>query len=142
MVADALPPEAPKHALGIGAPQHIVTAQALGYTTFDSSFPTRDARHHRLYVYRPGYPDIRPLPGDDFHRTLYILDAKFHADREPLDPTCDCPACRRYSRAYLHHLFKVGDHSAERLATLHNLRFYVRLMAALGGGLNVAAMAT
>jgi queuine tRNA-ribosyltransferase len=131
VVADALPPEAPKHALGIGAPQHIVSAQALGYTTFDSSFPTRDARHHRLYVYRPGFPETRPRPGEAFHRTLYILDDTFHADPAPLDPTCDCPTCTRYSRAYLHHLFKVGDHSAERLATLHNLRFYMRLMAAL-----------
>jgi queuine tRNA-ribosyltransferase len=130
-VADALPPEAPKHALGIGSPEHVVAAWALGYTTFDSSFPTRDARHHRLYVYRPGYPDAGLRPGDSFYRTLYILDSDFHADREPIDPSCDCPACRRYSRAYLHHLFKVGDTTAERLATLHNLRFYTRMIGAL-----------
>lgn len=132
-VADALPPEAPKHALGVGRPDHVVSAAALGYTTFDSSLPTRDARHNRLYVWRAGYPDNGLRAGEDFYSTLYILDQKFHADREPIDPSCDCPACRTYSRAYIHHLFKVGDASAERLATLHNLRFYVRLIAAIGG---------
>jgi queuine tRNA-ribosyltransferase len=130
-VAHALPPDAPKHALGIGSPEHIVAAWNLGYTTFDSSFPTRDARHHRLYVYRSGYPEVGLRPGDSFYRTLYILDSDYHADREPIDPTCDCPACSTYSRAYIHHLFKVGDASAERLATLHNLRFYTRLIEAL-----------
>jgi queuine tRNA-ribosyltransferase len=148
-VADALPPDAPKHALGVGSPAHVVTARALGYTTFDSSFPTRDARHNRLYVYKPGFPgeatgnrqqatgnrDAGRIPGirpgDSFYRTLYILDSQYHADREPVDPTCDCPLCSRYSRAYLHHLFKIGDTTAERLATLHNLRFYVRLIDAL-----------
>jgi queuine tRNA-ribosyltransferase len=137
-VVEALPPDAPKHALGIGSPEHVVTARSLGYTTFDSSFPTRDARHNRLYVYKPGYPGgatgdraagIRP--GESFYRTLYILDSQYHADREPVDPTCDCPLCSRYSRAYLHHLFKIGDTTAERLATLHNLRFYMRLIEAL-----------
>ncbi|HUG15110.1 MAG TPA: tRNA guanosine(34) transglycosylase Tgt [Thermomicrobiales bacterium] len=131
-VVDALPPEAPKHALGVGSPEHVVTAWNLGYHTFDSSFPTRDARHHRLYIYRPGFPEGGLRPGESFYRTLYILDTDHHAEREPLDPTCDCPACSRYSRAYIHHLFKVGDVSAERLATLHNLRFYTRLIAALG----------
>ncbi|HQX63210.1 MAG TPA: tRNA guanosine(34) transglycosylase Tgt [Thermomicrobiales bacterium] len=130
-VADALPPDAPKHALGIGSPAHVVTARALGYTTFDSSFPTRDARHNRLYVFQLGFPERAPRPGERFYRTLYILDADYRADREPVDPGCDCPLCRTYSRAYLHHLFKIGDAAGERLATLHNLRFYARLLAAL-----------
>ena len=130
-VADALPADAPKHALGIGSPEHVVAAHALGYTMFDCSLPTRDARHNRLYVYRPGYPERGLRPGDNFRSTVYIFDTKYHADREPIDPTCDCPACRTYSRAYLHHLFKIGDSSAERLATLHNLRFYTRMIAAL-----------
>ncbi|HBY45771.1 MAG TPA: tRNA guanosine(34) transglycosylase Tgt [Chloroflexi bacterium] len=130
-VADALPPDAPKHALGIGSPAHVVTARALGYTTFDSSFPTRDARHNRLYVFQPDFPERAPRPGERFYRTLYILDADYRADREPVDPGCDCPLCRTYSRAYLHHLFKIGDAAGERLATLHNLRFYARLLAAL-----------
>jgi queuine tRNA-ribosyltransferase len=130
-VVEALPPEAPKHALGIGSPEHIVSAHALGYTTFDTSFPTRDARHNRLYVWRSGYPEARPHPGDDFYSTIYIRDTKHHGDRDPIDPACDCTTCRKYSRAYLHHLFKIGDSSAERLATIHNLRFYVRLIEAL-----------
>ena len=126
-VADALPP---KHALGIGSPEHVVATRALGYTTFDSSFPTRDARHNRLYVFREGQREVL-RPGEKFYRTLYILDSDYHADREPVDPGCDCPLCTRYSRAYLHHLFKIGDTTAERLATMHNLRFYARMMALL-----------
>lgn len=132
VVADALPPDKPKHALGVGRPDHVVAAHALGYTMFDCSLPTRDARHNRLYVYHPGQPEAGLRPGSGFYRTLYILDAKHHADPGPIDPGCDCPACRSYSRAYLHHLFKIGDHSGERLATLHNLRFYVRMLDTLG----------
>jgi queuine tRNA-ribosyltransferase len=62
------------------------------------------------------------------------MDPPYRADHAPIEDGCDCPACARYSRAYLHHLFKVGDVTAERLATLHNLRFYARLMDALRSG--------
>lgn len=131
VVVEALPADAPKHALGIGAPEHVVTAQALGYTMFDCSLPTRDARRGRLYTWLPGYPEAAPRPGVPFYRTFYSRDTDHHADPSPVDPGCDCPLCTRYSRAYLHHLTKVGDAGAERLSTLHNLRFYARLMAAL-----------
>jgi queuine tRNA-ribosyltransferase len=134
IVVDALPPDVPKHALGIGAPEHVVSARALGYTMFDCSLPTRDARRGRLYTWLPGFPQAGPRPGEPFHRTLYLLDADHHADPNPVDSTCDCPLCTRYSRAYLHHLAKVGDTSAERLATLHNLRFYMLLLDALRRG--------
>ena len=130
-VAEAVPPSAPKHALGIGRPDHVVSAFALGYSLFDCALPTRDARHGRLYTFRAGYPDRGLRPGAAFFRALHILDAPYRVDRAPIEDGCDCPACARYSRAYLHHLFKVGDLSAERLATLHNLRFYVRLFASL-----------
>jgi len=130
-VAESLPASAPRHALGIGRPDHLVSAFALGYSLFDCALPTRDARHGRLYTFRPGYPQRGPRPGASFFRAIHILDARYRVDHAPLEEGCDCPACARSSRAYLHHLFKVGDASAERLATLHNLRFYTRLIAAL-----------
>ena len=131
-VAESLPPDAPKHALGVGRPDHVVAAHALGYSTFDCALPTRDARHGRLYAFRPGW-DGRLSPGDDFYRAVRIHDPEHRVDHGPVEAGCDCPLCSRHSRAYLHHLFKVGDLSAERLATLHNLRFYVRLFDRMRG---------
>jgi queuine tRNA-ribosyltransferase len=130
-VAESLPPEASKHALGIGRADHVVAAFALGYTMFDSTLPTRDARHGRLYAFKPGWGTRRPAPGDDFFRAIRIHDPEYRVDHGPIEDGCDCPLCSRHSRAYLHHLFKVGDITAERLATLHNLRFYVRLFELL-----------
>jgi len=126
-VAEALPATAPKHALGVGRPDHVLRAFALGYTVFDSTLPTRDARHGRLYAFRSGWGERRPTAGDDFYRAVRIHDRPYRVDHGPIEDGCDCPVCTRHSSAYLHHLFKVGDRSAERLATLHNLRFYVRL---------------
>jgi queuine tRNA-ribosyltransferase len=130
-VAETLPVDAPKHALGIGRADHVVAAFALGYSIFDCALPTRDARHGRLYAFKPGWASRRPAPGDDFYRAVRIHDARYRVDHGPIEDGCDCPLCARHSAAYLHHLFKVGDLSAERLATLHNLRFYVRLFASL-----------
>ena len=130
-VAEALPAEAPKHALGVGRADHVVRAFALGYSMFDSTLPTRDARHGRLYAFKPGWESRRPSPGDGFFRAVRIHDAPYRVDHGPIEEGCDCPLCARHSAAYLHHLFKVGDLSAERLATLHNLRFYVRLFELL-----------
>ena len=130
-VAESLPADAPKHALGIGRADHVVAAFALGYSIFDCALPTRDARHGRLYAFRPGSAGRRPAPGDDFFRAIHIHDQRYRVDHSPIEDGCDCPLCARHSAAYLHHLFKVGDGSAERLATLHNLRFYVRLFELL-----------
>jgi len=132
-VADALPAESPKHALGIGRADHVVAAFELGYSIFDCALPTRDARHGRLYAFRPGRADRLPTAGDDFFRAVRIHDQPYRVDHGPIEDGCDCPVCARHSAAYLHHLFKVGDASAERLATLHNLRFYVRLFDLLRG---------
>jgi queuine tRNA-ribosyltransferase len=130
-VVESLPPSTPMHALGIGRPDHLVTAASLGYSLFDSALPTRDARRGRLYAFRPGYPARPTGPRSTFFRAIHIHDARYRIDHTPIEEGCDCPACRTATRAYLHHLFKVGDASAERLATLHNLRFYVRLADAL-----------
>jgi queuine tRNA-ribosyltransferase len=135
LVAEATPAGTPLHALGVGRPDHVVRAAALGYSIFDCSLPTRDARHRRLYSFLPQCDPSRPSvsfsPGEPFYETVYAYDQAHANDFGPLDPTCDCPLCRRHSRAYLRHLFRVEDATAERLATMHNLRFYVRLLDAL-----------
>ena len=134
-VAETLPEAAAKHALGIGRPDHVVAAHALDYSIFDCALPTRDARHGRLYAFRAGWGSRRPSSGDPFYAALRMHDAKYRIDHGPLEDGCDCPFCGAgLSRAYLHHLFKVGDVAAERYATLHNLRFYVRLFELLRGG--------
>jgi queuine tRNA-ribosyltransferase len=130
-VSESLPPDAPKHALGIGRADHVVSAFTLGYSIFDCALPTRDARHGRLYAFKPGWGDRRPSPGDDFFRAVRIHDPEYRVEHGAVEVGCDCPLCSHHSAAYLHHLFKVGDVSAERLATLHNLRFYVRLFSLL-----------
>ena len=135
LLARLLPPDAPRFALGIGKPEHVVAVAELGgRNVFDCTIPTRDARHHRLYTFERDPRKERPTADPGFYRCLYILDERFASENEPLEPDCDCPCCRRYSRAYLHHLFKIKDAQAERLATLHNLRFYTRLMEALTVG--------
>lgn len=128
--ADAMPNHLPKYAMGLGTPDEIVRLVSMGYSLFDCVIPTREARHQRLYVFKEGLetPDgVRGGQGK-FYRFHYALDDKHKRDGGPIDPNCACPLCARHSRAYLHHLFKVGDSQAYRLATAHNLRFYARLM--------------
>jgi len=125
LVAECLPPEAPKWALGIGKPEHVVTAAGWGYELFDCALPTRDARRGRLYAARSGMDAAGG--GEGFER-IYMLDDKHIRDDSPVDAHCDCLCCRRYSRAYLRHLFAIRDGLAFRLATIHNLRLYTRLM--------------
>ncbi len=133
-VAESLPADAPKHALGIGRPDHVVGAFAPGL--LDLRLRAADAR-------RATRPPLRLPPGlvrasAVTRRRLLSggADPRCRApvDHAPIEDGCDCPVCARHSTAYLHHLFKVGDLSAERLATLHNLRFYVRLFEQLRSG--------
>ncbi len=129
-VAELLPATAPKHALGIGKPENVVRCFDLGYDLFDCTLPTRDARHQRLYVFNEGW-DHTSLKDGSFYHNVYLQDDKHRRDRGPVDEQCDCLCCRGYSRAYLHHLFAIRDPLGHRLATIHNLRFYARLMAHL-----------
>ncbi len=124
---ELIPSQFPLHALGVGHPEHVVTCSRMGYDLLDSSMPTRDARHGRLLVF--SRPDA--ALDDDWFSFLYVQDEEHVKDGRPVDPGCDCPVCKNYSRAFLHHLFKVGDTLYQRLATLHNLRFMTRLMARL-----------
>ncbi len=133
MAADAMPDGKVKYAMGLGRPEEIVACVGMGYALFDCVIPTREARHQRLYVFADGCdtPDgVRRTDGK-FYRFHYAMDDRHARDPRPVDERCDCELCRGHSRAYLHHLFRVGDPSAQRLATAHNLRFYGRLMELL-----------
>lgn len=122
--AALMPDDRPKYALGVGSPAHIAHCVELGYTIFDCVLPTRDARHHRLYVWCEA--------GDGLaHDYVYIRDDRYKRDPRPVSEWCDCLCCTHYARSYLHHLFEIGDTLALRLATIHNLRFYAQLMSKL-----------
>ncbi|BCL14518.1 MULTISPECIES: tRNA-ribosyltransferase family protein [Micromonospora] len=129
------PPDAPLFALGVGRPEHLVSLCELDMRwVFDCTIPTRDARHGRLYSFVPEIADRLLTPDRSFYQNVYILDEENSRKDEPICATCDCPTCRRYSRSYLHHLFRVKDGLADRLATLHNLRFYTRLLEMIRAG--------
>lgn len=128
---ELIPRHLPMHALGVGHPESVAACARLGYEMFDSALPTRDARSGRLYAYTsdPHAPQFR-LRGTWF-RTLYVEDKKYIKAEEKLSPGCDCYTCARYSIGYLHHLQKMNDPLFPRLATIHNLRFMMQLMAHL-----------
>lgn len=127
-VSELIPGEFPKHALGVGKPDNLVRAFRAGYNLFDCVLPTRDARRGRLFAFLPGCEIAAPSGNSPFFESIYIADKKHCRDARPIEEGCDCPACTRYSRGFLQHLFQIKDISAARLATLHNLRFYTRLL--------------
>jgi len=126
-VSELIPDTFYKHALGIGKPENILNAFHLGYHLFDCTIPTRDARRGRLCVAMDKLKNIS-LQNSKFYKYLYIRDKKHIRDERPVDESCDCLCCNNYSRAYLFHLFRSDEGLAYRLATIHNLRFYTRLM--------------
>ena len=123
--AKLMPHDKVKYAMGLGKPEGIVKCVKMGYGLFDCVIPTREARHNRLYIF--------DNEEDEDYSLYYIMDEKHIREEGPVSPTCDCLCCRRYSRAYLYHLYKIGDSLAFRLATIHNIRFYTRLMEILQG---------
>lgn len=130
-VAEVTPDHKPRFALGIGKPDDIVNCGKFGYDIFDCVLPTRDARHGRLYVWRNNPKDIDLFAKTLFYDYLYVKRGRYSTEFKSIDKYCDCELCQNYSRAYLHHLFKIGDTSAGRLASIHNLRFYARLIELL-----------
>ncbi len=131
-----LPENAPKHLLGVGTPFDIIQGVARGCDTFDCVIPTREARHGRLYI-NSKY-QIPNLKGDEKggsqsevegYSTIDIRLEKYKEDFTPIDNTCDCYLCLNHTRAYLRHLFATGEPLATRFATMHNLKFYLNLMA-------------
>ena len=128
--AKLIPDNLVKYAMGIGKPEEIVECHKMGYNLFDCVIPTREARHNRLYIFNEEYnsPDDIDLNSQKFYGYYYITDDKYRRDSRPVSQLCDCHCCKNYSRAYLRHLAIIGDSLANRLATLHNLRFYTMLM--------------
>lgn len=127
-VRGLVPETFPVHALGIGHPPSIVRCVELGYEIFDSAMPTRDARNGRLYTFKDDDAGLLTDDARTWFRYLYYTDDKHIKTDAPISPFCDCAVCTRYSVGYLHHLFKIGDDTYKRFATIHNLRFMVRLM--------------
>jgi tRNA-guanine family transglycosylase len=116
-----LPDERFRHLLGIGDVDDLFECVERGVDSFDCVIPTRFARHGTLFVPRE-YASKRQF-------RINIRNAGFAADTRPIEPGCECPACLRYSRAYIHHLFNAGEILGYRLATLHNVWFMQRLMS-------------
>ncbi|WP_054029409.1 tRNA guanosine(34) transglycosylase Tgt [Desulfatitalea tepidiphila] len=110
-----LPADAPRYVMGVGTPADLVEMIALGADMFDCVMPTRNARNGQLFT-RTG--------------TININNARFRDDTDPIAPDCGCYACRHYSRAYIRHLFQAKEILAHRLATIHNLHFYLSLVKA------------
>ena len=115
-VVPRMPAGAPRYLMGVGTPEDIVEAVWRGVDLFDCVLPTRNARNGHLFV------------GDG---VLRIRNRRYREDTGPVDPSCGCPVCTRFSRAYLHHLDRSGEILGARLATLHNLYHYQNLMAGL-----------
>jgi len=109
-VADLMPNDKIKYALGVGKPAEIMECVEMGYVLFDCVLPTRDGRHGRVYSIEGKELDLR--------------QEKYVRDQRPIDDQCQCNVCQNYSRSYLHHLFMINDTLAGRLATMHNLYAY------------------
>jgi len=130
--AELMPKNAVKYAMGVGRPENIVACARMGYNLFDCVIPTREARHNRLYVFCEEFENAHEISFEkNFYKFHYVLDDEHRRDPRPISRVCDCHACKNYSRAYLRHLASVGDGLANRLATIHNLRFFTMLMERL-----------
>jgi queuine tRNA-ribosyltransferase len=110
---EELPRGSPRYLMGLGRPVDLIDGVACGVDLFDCVVPTRNGRHGLLFT---------------SEGILAIRNARFESDSNPIDPHCDCPACTSHSRAYLRHLIKTGEFLGARLASLHNLRFYMSLL--------------
>jgi len=119
-----LPENKPRYLMGVGQPEEIIEAVKRGIDMFDCVLPTRNARHGLLYVRSPSAGATSAL----FYKTLHITNKKFKKDFSPIDKNCSCHACQNYARAYLRHLFIAEEPLALRLATIHNVNFYLELM--------------
>ena len=116
-IIEAVEPEMPKnkirYLMGVGTPANILEGVRRGIDLFDCVMPTRNARHAHLFT---------------MQGRMNLMNAKYALDENPIEPGCQCPTCRNFTRAYLHHLFKAGEMLAMRLAVMHNLYFYNTLM--------------
>jgi queuine tRNA-ribosyltransferase len=113
VLAPHTPEDKPRYLMGVGTPSNIIEGVARGIDFFDCVMPARNARHGRLFTWEGA---------------VNMKNAKYIYDEKPIDPQCDCPVCRRYTRSYIHHLFKAEEMLAMRLSVMHNLYFYNKLM--------------
>jgi queuine tRNA-ribosyltransferase len=125
-VARALPADRPRYLMGVGKPEDLVECVARGVDMFDCVLPTRNARNGQAFT---------------SEGTVTIKQARWARERAPLDPACGCYTCRRFSRAYLRHLFVAEELLAYRLLTLHNVHFYLGLMEAMREAIAARAFA-
>lgn len=121
-----MPTDKPRYLMGVGTPSNIIEAVARGVDFFDCVMPARNARHGKLYTWEG---------------SINLKNEKYKLDDSPIDPTCHCPACQHFSRAYLRHLFVAGEMLAMRLAVLHNLYFYNTLMERIRAALDAGEFA-
>lgn len=121
-----MPKDKPRYLMGVGTPSNIIEAVARGVDFFDCVMPARNARHGKLYTWEG---------------TINLKNEKYKLDGTPIDPTCRCPACQHFSRAYIRHLFVAGEMLAMRLAVLHNLYFYNTLMEKIRAALDTGTFA-
>ena len=117
-----MPADKPRYLMGVGTPGNIIEAVARGVDFFDCVMPARNGRHGHLFTWSG---------------VINIKNEKYQRDEQPIDPQCDCPVCRRFSRAYLRHLFKADEMLAMRFAVMHNLYFYNTLMARIRAAIEV-----
>jgi len=108
-----MPKDRPRYLMGVGTPSNIIEGVARGVDCFDCVMPSRNARHGKLFTWKG---------------TINIKNAKYITDPRPIDPDCTCPACRRFSRAYISHLMRADEMLALRLCVLHNMHFYNELV--------------
>ena len=121
-----LPEDRPRYLMGVGKPDDIVGAVERGVDMFDCVLPTRSGRTGQAFTR---------------HGVVNIRNARHRDDAGPLDPECACPACRSYSRAYLHHVHRAGEIIAAMLLTWHNLHYYQELMAGLRAAISAGRLA-
>ena len=114
------PADKPRYLMGVGTPSNIIEGVARGVDFFDCVLPARNARHARLFTWQGA---------------INLKNAKYETDPSPIDPDCDCPVCRRYTKAYIRHLFKAEEMLAMRLCVAHNLWFYNTLMSRIRSAL-------
>lgn len=120
-IAPQLPPEKPHYLMGVGTPEDLVLGVSQGIDMFDCVMPTRNARNGWLFT---RFGDLK------------LRNAAFKEDTRPLDPTCQCYTCRNFSRAYLHHLQKANEILGSQLNTIHNIHYYLNLMAEIRDALD------
>ncbi len=121
-----LPQDRPRYLMGVGKPADLVTAVLRGIDLFDCVLPTRNGRNAHLFTSQG---------------VLRLRNARYRTDERPIDPDCPCPACQRLSRAYLHHLDRVGDPLTLRLLSLHTLTYYQTLLARLRTAIEAGRLA-